>query len=525
MRLIPITVFAIILTAMIMSGCRRSHSDVGQEDKPVEYEEGLSMKAWQMQYDNAPFDEYFAVQLEAVRQLRAGESREDPVAVLEQTAYFLFSAGRLEEALPYFEEAIDSLHAHPGTVSESVIQLYGDLSQYYERLGMIDHAIAYSDSAMEESRRLDGAMMGDLWRFRTQIYANRGRTAEAFACLDSAGAAIRRYYEAPDTTFMLILVGADRANLILSLNPSRDSLEIAAALLRKTRADFVGPDALFYAGAYGQALYLRGDREEGIRLMEEAVDGLRDIGDVEMTFMEMRRLIETYTAEKMYDRVGNLYDEYTELSDSMSRARHDMDLVIAKVRADVAAKERENRTLHRELESQRSHTALIICLSLLIAIAAAGIFIAGRRRIRRIRRAHDDEYTRRLSAEANASEALTERDSALERIEAIKGELSEGNTAPDILSRPQPFGNNTAQFTRAFNAIYPDYADGLRHDYPSLTDTDLLFCMLIYLRHSTEDISVYLNISRASVNSARYRIRTKLGLAKGDSLDNFLQQR
>lgn len=49
----------------------------------------------------AAFDDYFAVQQEAVRQLRAGKSHEDPVAVLEQMAFFLFSAGRLEEAFPY----------------------------------------------------------------------------------------------------------------------------------------------------------------------------------------------------------------------------------------------------------------------------------------------------------------------------------------------------------------------------------------------------------------------------------------
>lgn len=49
--------------------------------------------------------------------------------------------------------------------------------------------------------------------------------------------------------------------------------------------------------------------------------------------------------------------------------------------------------------------------------------------------------------------------------------------------------------------------------------------MLIYLRHSTEEISVYLNISRTSVNSARYRIRSKLKLGKGDNLDKFLQER
>lgn len=56
--------------------------------------------------------------------------------------------------------------------------LFGDLSQFYERLGMKRKAIGYSDSAMSASRRLGGMLMPDLWRFRTQIFANSSRPAK-----------------------------------------------------------------------------------------------------------------------------------------------------------------------------------------------------------------------------------------------------------------------------------------------------------------------------------------------------------
>lgn len=58
--------------------------------------------------------------------------------------------------------------------------LFGDLSQFYERLGMKRKAIGYNDSAMSASRRLSGMLMPDLWRFRTQIFANCSRPGEAF---------------------------------------------------------------------------------------------------------------------------------------------------------------------------------------------------------------------------------------------------------------------------------------------------------------------------------------------------------
>lgn len=368
--------------------------------------------------------------------------------------------------------------------------------------------------------------MGDLWRFRTQIYANNGNTPEAFKCFDMAYDAIRNCREPIDTTLQLAVIDAERANLILSRDPSRDSVDLAVSLLRNISAVDEYHDFTEYDAALGYGLYLQGNKEEGIGMMESAVDKLRELGDLEMTFLEMRRLIEVYNREKMFDKVSRLYNEYNLLSDSMSRARHNLDLMIAKVRSDVAAKDRENRVLHEKLQDKHHQNLVIVAASIFFAIIAALIIIVSRRYSLKMKRRRDAERARRISAEACISEAHNERDTALERIETIKREISgQIATSTDILYRPQPLGSNGGQFMRAFNAMYPRYAEDLRRDYPSLTDTDLMLCMLIYLKHTTEEISDYLNISRASVNSARYRIRTKLKLTKEDDLNKFLQTR
>lgn len=65
----------------------------------------------------------------------------------------------------------------------------------------------------------------------------------------------------------------------------------------------------------------------------------------------------------------------------------------------------------------------------------------------------------------------------------------------------------------------------LKQDYPRLTPNDELLCMLLYLKHTTEEISIYLGISKASVNSARYRLRTKFMLPKDIELDTFIAER
>ena len=46
--------------------------------------------------------------------------------------------------------------------------------------------------------------------------------------------------------------------------------------------------------------------------------------------------------------------------------------------------------------------------------------------------------------------------------------------------------------------------------------------MLIYMKQSNEEIALCLGITRMSVNTARYRIRTRLGLPKDVDLDEFI---
>lgn len=173
----------------------------------------------------------------------------------------------------------------------------------------------------------------------------------------------------------------------------------------------------------------------------------------------------------------------------------------------VAAKHRENRMLREKLHAQSRQKTGAVVAFIVVVPAAVAVLIVMRRRARKIRLSRDDE-----------------RNSALERIEAIRNEMTGGIDA-DILHCPQGLENNLGPFRRTFLAVYPRFVDDLRRDYPSLTDTDMVFCMLIFLQHSTQEISASLNISRASVNSARYRLRSKLRLAKEESLDQFLQSR
>ncbi|MFS6554952.1 hypothetical protein VPJ68_05575, partial [Parabacteroides distasonis] len=97
----------------------------------------------------------------------------------------------------------------------------------------------------------------------------------------------------------------------------------------------------------------------------------------------------------------------------------------AKVRADVARKESENRILHEKLQRKQRQTVIITVTAILLVVVAVVIIVIVRRRSLRMKLRRDAERARRISAEAGISEALNERNSALERIKIIKSELSD----------------------------------------------------------------------------------------------------
>lgn len=69
----------------------------------------------------------------------------------------------------------------------------------------------------------------------------------------------------------------------------------------------------------------------------------------------------------------------------------------------------------------------------------------------------------------------------------------------------------------------PEFAVRLKHDFPDLTEKQLDLSCYIASGMSSHQIARVLSISVASVNKARYRLRTRLGLKKEQDLEGFLR--
>lgn len=72
--------------------------------------------------------------------------------------------------------------------------------------------------------------------------------------------------------------------------------------------------------------------------------------------------------------------------------------------------------------------------------------------------------------------------------------------------------------------INPNFLVRLKQDFPSLTENQLRIASLIVAGADSRAIGSILNITQPSVHTSRYRLRTKLGLSRNDSLEAFLRE-
>ena len=77
-------------------------------------------------------------------------------------------------------------------------------------------------------------------------------------------------------------------------------------------------------------------------------------------------------------------------------------------------------------------------------------------------------------------------------------------------------------FQQQFEQLEPFFLQNILHDFPALTPSDLKILTLIRMNVDSKEISTILRISTQSTNTARYRLRKRLGLLEEESLENFV---
>ncbi len=85
------------------------------------------------------------------------------------------------------------------------------------------------------------------------------------------------------------------------------------------------------------------------------------------------------------------------------------------------------------------------------------------------------------------------------------------------------FDKETETFYNKLDSLSAAFYKKLQETYPKLSKNDIRLCSLIRLKIDSQEIATLQNITIASLNTARYRLRKKLKLSENTDLDTFIQ--
>ncbi len=449
----------------------------------------------------------YEMQQRSVHAMRHG-GKWNSSEVLSQAAALCCDMGRYQQAMDLLNEAQDTLD-NIGSPTREVVFVLGNKANLYSSVEMYDSALTANRRAIEVAGE-NNYLLTDLLTFRAFIFDGKGQTDSAFAYLDSAERIVDTFAP-PYVEVFRRYIKARRAVLTVRTAVDIESMRTAIEALEAYIPESGG--AWEEKLALGYARWLTGDRA-GIGLMEQARDSIMVCHEPALLLSADRRLIDVYTKTGRLPDAAELYNETFALIDSLDMRHARYQSIASDLQYRVKAHLQENHRLRQEISYERGRVLwlTIACVLGVALLLWAGCYLVLSHRL----------HVRRRAVDSHQITTLIENQKALNRrIELLQSATETDKNWSELIPSSMS-ADDTARFRHSFMALYPGFIDRLKARCPGLTTGDENLCMLIRIGQSTDDIALALGISKASANSARYRIRKKMALAKDESLDEVI---
>lgn len=187
-------------------------------------------------------------------------------------------------------------------------------------------------------------------------------------------------------------------------------------------------------------------------------------------------------------------------------------------RFEIEKQEQYMQQKEREMERRKIMEAVGTCMGILILISFVCITLYKRKKMREHHLLTEQELSKVQTALIQTEQEKDKVEQELKSIEKPTVEkVKAGISLQQILDM-----KGDKKFKDYFCQAYPNFLVTLRKRVDNLTSKEELYCMLMSLNTTNEDLTRIFNIARASVVVAKYRIRKKLKLDEGTNMEEFL---
>lgn len=248
-----------------------------------------------------------------------------------------------------------------------------------------------------------------------------------------------------------------------------------------------------------------------------------------------------------YPRSYSAFMDYINLTDSLFGEEKQREIAALeqtyeaeKSRKAIAFQKQENALLAAaNAASTNRNYALLACLVLGLAMGYAFIRkqrykLREQRAVLKIKQIENDQLNRDIDYKART---LTTQALHLARknelIRSLYDQLKVIDSEKDrkalrtVVSRlkfSQKQEGHWDSFAEQFNSLNPDFRKNLREAFPDFTKSEMRLASLLRMGLDSKDIASMLNIGDAGMKKARYRLRKKMELDAGDSLETEIMK-
>ena len=288
------------------------------------------------------------------------------------------------------------------------------------------------------------------------------------------------------------------------------------------------------------ALYLDQNKyTEAIRYASKALDISSRIKERRNTAFNLQILKNAYGALNDVPNAYRYQTRYMSLADSINTEDNKAALEEIEVKYQTEKKEQEIAILEEKAKvDQLKQKGLLGGVFGLLGLVGALLYAMRERRnknrmaqekldqelqfSRQELEARKQELTAFAIQLANKNETL---ESIKKEVKSVSQNRSDSKTIQGIINTIDfniNDDNNWETFRDRFEAVHKDFEKNIKNKFNQVTTNDLRLMSLLKMSLTSKEIANILNVSQDGVKKARYRLRKKLGLETGDSLEELI---
>ena len=510
----------LFLTCLFLAGCRgnRYYLDKVESLWGVDYD---SVQYYLLKVDSTSLDsnewidyQYYRMMASNGYLMSMASKRLDSIIGIMKQHYPMghkraFRSRQIElvyyynrQDVPYKADSLIDALKHFALSRNDSARWYIYKSQIKKRLEKPDSALYYIKEAMKLR------LWGERYTYEQQSFIHRMKEQP-----DSALAYCVKAMEL-DTTLNLFSLNRQTLDMLVELKDKRKAL----GYLKEVRKRMKRADIPYYH-------LMKGDYWLAMHESDSAMRHYRIATETGNAFMAMQA----------YERMGmiaesRLADEETfRMYHNALRVWNDIYFSLESKRSihDFEALQIKNQLSELKVERQK-HVIAILGLMLLVLVLTGSfvLYLIHRRRVNERNRLLQENVMLKQQEELSSlreKQALMREKDARMREELFKRmQVFEKLSDTEKEKHIQLSDTDWKEIQLMLDSGYDDFTKKLRMKFPMLSEKDINFCCLVKINMSIQSLTDIYCISKNSVSRKKLRLKEKMGIGEGETLDEFL---